>query len=215
MNTEAGDWGPDIQSDTTKYTESTFSSPYGPEYRCPTQPILPLTTNESALTTAINGMAAERGTNITTGLAWGWRMLTPGEPYVARDFDLQTKKFIILLTDGENSTRYGNPKVNHNNSSYGAYGYAAKGHLGNPDGSESVAVLNQKLATLCENVKGGGTEEIRIFTITFDEDDSTVENLFRNCATTPDMYYDSPDNDTLQTTFQEIANELLKLHLTK
>jgi len=218
-----GDWGPDIQRDTTKYSNPTTSSYYGPEYRCPTQPILPLTTNESALNTAIDGMAAERGTNIATGLAWGWRMLTPGEPYVARNFDLETKKFIILLTDGANSTGYGNSKVNHNNSYYGAYGYAAKGHLGDTDGSESVAMLNQKTAALCEAAKGydpvsgtyDDTKEIKIFTIMFDVNSSTVENLFRNCATTPDMYYNSPDNETLQTTFQEIANELLKLQLTK
>jgi len=218
-----GDWAPDIQSDTTKYTNSTISSPYGPEYRCPSQPILPLTTNETTISAAIDEMAAERGTNIATGLAWGWRMLTPEEPYVARDFDGQTKKFIILLTDGANVTGYNFTKVNHNNSFYGAYGYAAKGHLGNPDGSEADAELNQKTAALCENAKGydavsgtyDDTKEIKIFSIMFDVDSSTVENLFRNCATTPDMYYDSPDNATLQTTFQDIANELLKLHLTK
>jgi len=221
--------GPERQRDTTKYTHSvSLSSSRGPENNCPIQPILPLTTNQSTLDTAIDGMTADGYTNIATGLAWGWRMLTPEEPYVSRDFDLETKKFIILLTDGKQETGSASSGPRHNETYYTAYGYAAKGHLGNVNGNESVAVLNDKVRILCEKAKGlvgddpdapgavyDDTKKIKIFTITFQLNDTATQNLFRSCATSPDMYYNSPDNATLAAAFQDIANELLKLHLTK
>ncbi len=221
--------GPERQRDTSKYTGSvSLSSSRGPENNCPLRPILPLTTDKNALDTAIDGMVADGYTNIATGLAWGWRMLTPEEPYVARNFDQETKKFIILLSDGVQETGSASSGPRHNETYYTAYGYAAKGHLGNVNGNESVTVLNDKVKTLCEKAKGlvgddpdapgavyDDTRAVKIFTITFQLNNSTTQNLFRDCATTPNMYYNSPNNATLQTTFQEIANELMKLSLTK
>jgi len=221
--------GPERQRDTSKYSESlSISGSRGPENNCPLRPILPLTTNKGELDTAIDGMVADGFTNIATGLAWGWRMLTPEEPYEARNFDQETKKFIILLSDGVQETGSASNTPRHNETFYTSYGYAAKGHLGNVNGSESVSVLNSKLRTLCEKAKGlvgqdpdapnaayDDTKAVKIFTITFQLNNATTQNIFRNCATTPNMYYNSPNNATLQTTFQEIANELMKLSLTK
>ncbi len=221
--------GPERQRNTTKYSGSiSLSGSRGPENNCPVQPILPLTTDKANLDDAIDGMTADGYTNIATGLAWGWRMLTPDEPYTARNFDLETKKFIILLTDGKQETGSAGSGPRHNEIYYTSYGYAAKGHLGNVNGNESVTVLNDKLRILCEKAKGlvgndpddpnavyDDTKKIKIFTITFQLNDSATQDLFRACATTPDMYYNSPDNQTLSNTFQDIANELLKLHLTK
>lgn len=222
---------PERQRDTTKYKNSptvSTSSSLGPEYNCPVQVILPLTTDKTTLDSAIDGMIARGNTNIATGLAWGWRMLTPDEPYVARDFDQETKKFIILLTDGTQDVGGSYSTVNHNETRYTAYGYAAKGHMGNVNGSQAENTLNDKVEILCEKAKGlvgddpddpnatyDSTKRIGIFTITFQLSDSDTQNLFRNCATSPDMYYNSPDNSTLQAAFEEIANDLMKLSLTK
>ncbi len=222
--------GPERQRDTSKYSNGTvsLSGSRGPENNCPSRPILPLTTNKNALDSAIDDMVADGFTNIATGLAWGWRMLTPEEPYTARPFDQETKKFIILLSDGVQETGSASSGPRHNETYYTAYGYAAKGHLGDVDGSESVSVLNNKLRILCEKAKGlvgddpdapgavyDDTRAVKIFTITFQLNNETTQNLFRDCATLPNMYYNSPDNATLQTTFQDIANELMKLSLTK
>ncbi len=221
--------GPERQRDTSKYTRSvSLSSGRGPENNCPVQPILPLTTTKADLDTAIDGMTADGYTNIATGLAWGWRMLTPEEPYTSRPFDQETKKFIILLTDGVQETGSAGSGPRHNETYYTAYGYATSGHLGNVNGNQSVSVLDDKVRTLCEKAKGlvgddpdaanavyDDTKAVKIFTITFQLNNANSQNLFRNCATTPNMYYNSPNNATLQTTFQEIANELMKLSLTK
>jgi len=201
------------QRDTVKYTTVTPNSGnvgIGPEFNCPPQPILDLTTTRQDVLDAIDGMVPQGSTVIPTGLAWGWRLVTPAAPYQARPFDNENKKFIILLTDGQNYI--GGGYLYPNYSFYNAYGYAAEGHLGSTNGSQAEATLDAKTAALCTNAKAQG---IRIFTITFQLNNGAVKDLFRDCATTPTMYYDSPDNSSLDETFEKIASELQKLRLTK
>ena len=187
-----------------------FSTGNGPERHCPPQEILDLSGNRQDVLDAIDGMEPNGYTIIPMGLAWGWRMLTPGEPYDARAFDVFNKKFIILLTDGQNEineTRNG-----HNESSYGAYGFASEGHMGATNGTGVQTALNAKTQTLCNNAKAQG---ITIFTITFALNNGSTQNLFRNCATQPEMYYNSPNNASLNAAFEQIAGELNKLRLSQ
>ena len=85
--------GSAAQKNTDKYVSSTVSwqsgkkdttFPYtsGPNYGCP-RPILPLTDNRTDVESAIDAMVAypAMGTYIPTGLAWGWRVLSPGAPF--------------------------------------------------------------------------------------------------------------------------------------
>ena len=117
---------------------------------------------------------------------------------------------MILLTDGENTIA---PRNNHNKSYYTAYGYLAKARLGTTSSYTAVQTLNSKTADLCENIKNAG---IRLYTITFDlANNSTVQNLMRNCASSPAMYFNSPTNEELRNAFQMIAGDLSKLRLSK
>ena len=100
----------------------------------------------------------------------------------------------------------------HNRSQYSAYGFAQSGHLGNPNGSEAEAVLDAKTSTLCSMIKDKG---IRLYTITFQVPNTSVQDLMRNCATQSDMYFDSPSNEELEDIFQEIAWGLANLRLSK
>ena len=54
-----------------------------------------------------------------------------------------------------------------------------------------------------------------IYTITFQLADGPIKDLMRNCATEPEMYYDTPTNDQLQAVFQAIAKGLNKLRISK
>ncbi len=94
----------------------------GPNFSCTIAPIRPLTdattvAGRTALKTAINAMSATRGTNVPEGLAWGWRMLSHGEPFTEGrpDEELGNDKVVIVLTDGANLYQPGNRS---------AYGYA-------------------------------------------------------------------------------------------
>ena len=72
--------------------------------------VKPLSTDFAAMRTAIDSMNAVGNTNITIGLAWGLGALSPGAPLTggAAFGSADVEKFMILLTDGDNTqNRFG------------------------------------------------------------------------------------------------------------
>jgi Flp pilus assembly protein TadG len=66
--------------------------------------MLPLTYDWTALNNKIDAMEPDGNTNVSIGLQWAWHSLTTGEPFTqaaAPANDLS--KYIILMTDGENT----------------------------------------------------------------------------------------------------------------
>jgi Flp pilus assembly protein TadG len=65
---------------------------------------------KAELKTTINNMQSNGATNLTIGLAWGQWTLTPGNPLgAAANFGgPSVKKFIVLLTDGDNTANAAN-----------------------------------------------------------------------------------------------------------
>ena len=197
-----------------KYASLTIpaSDPDGPNFNCWSQPLTPLTNVKSTIDSAISAMTAAGSTVIPAGLAWGWRVISPTVPFtegVAYD-DEDTIKAIVLLTDGRNDV--GGGLGNHNRSYYNAFGFAQSGHLGATNGSQAEQVLNAKTAALCAGIK---TTETRVYTVTFQLADGPIKDLMRDCATEPDMYYDSPSNSQLEAVFEDIARGLNDLRLSK
>lgn len=85
--------------------------------------IVPLSTNFDALRTSIDGMTAGGNTNITIGLAWGMAALSNAEPLAgaAPDGSPDVEKFMIMLTDGDNTqNRWSTSKVTIDNRSRAA-----------------------------------------------------------------------------------------------
>jgi len=199
---------------TGKYNN--YSVPYwesdSPHENCTTPAATPMTNVKQDILNAINAMTASGSTVIPAGLSWGWRLISPTEPFIegASYDDDDTVKVIVLLTDGQNSV--GGGLGNHNRSYYSAYGYAQSGHLGSTSGSQAEAVLDAKTATLCQNIKDQG---VRIYTITFQLSGGPIQDLMRDCATTSSMYYNSPSNDELENVFDDIAKGLSELRISK
>jgi Flp pilus assembly protein TadG len=199
---------------TGKYTNLTIPSSWtdGPDFNCRIEAVSPLTPIRGDVEAAVNEMVATGNTVIPVGLAWGWRLISPEIPFtegVSYD-DEDTIKAIMLLTDGQNSV--GGGIGTHNRSQYNAYGFATSGHLGAINGSEAESVLDAKTATLCANIKNKG---IRLYTITFQVSSTSTQDLMRDCATEPEMYFDSPSGAQLDTIFQEIAKGLADLRISK
>lgn len=199
---------------TGKYQTLTIPASWsdGPDFNCRTAPVTPLTPIRGDVEDAINEMVATGNTVIPAGLAWGWRLVSPSPPFsegVAYEDDDMIKA-MVLLTDGQNMVSGG--MGTHNRSQYSAYGFAQSGHLGNTNGSEAEDVLDAKTAELCTNIKAQG---IQLYTITFQVSSTSTQDLMRNCATEPGMYYDSPSNDVLIDVFQEIAKGLSDLRISK
>ncbi len=193
----------------------------GPNYNCPSGVIQPLTNVKSTITTALSKMQAQGNTVIPEGLAWGWRVISPGIPFtegVAYD-DPDTIKVIIVLTDGRNDVSGGG------NGSYKSvftsYGYADNGHIGSTNGSNAEATLNTKLTTLCSSIKANldddpSDQDIIMYTIGFGiTSGSTIDNIMSGCASDPGKFFNTPSPEDLQSAFENIALGLNKLRLAK
>ena len=184
----------------------------GPNKSCP-QPLRPLTNDLAVLKADADKMEPwnNSGTNIALGLAWGWRVISPEEPFTEgvpyENEDVQ--KAVILLTDGQNVVV---SQDTHNKSDYNGYGYLSLSNLGTTSNWTAVNKVNDKVATLCTSIKDKG---IRVYTITFQLSDTTLKSIFRNCATNANLYYDSPSNEELKLAFRTIAVDLSNLRLSK
>lgn len=185
----------------------------GPNRACPT-PIVPLTNDFDVLNTNIDAMRHWNGsgTNVSEGLMWGWRVLSPDAPYTeGRAFnDPTAQKVIVLLTDGENVV-YG-ASGTPNKSDYGSYGFLASGRFGAQDQSTAARNVDGWVQQTCTNLKSQG---VLIYTITLEAGTTANRNLYGPCASRPDMYFDSPSASQLQGIFQNIARQLVTLKLTK
>ncbi len=201
------------QSKNNKYKTNVYSS--GPHTNCSTKAITPLTGTKVTVTDAIEEMNATGTTNIPFGMAWGWRVISPTEPFTEGSpyDDEKFQKVIILLTDGEN---YIGSYNNHNKSYYNGYGYVKDGRLGTTSASAALTELNERTAEVCENIKDENPDKpIIIYTITFQLYNNDIKDLMRNCASDPEKFFDSPSNSVLKQNFQTIANELSELRISK
>ncbi|WP_295812177.1 TadE/TadG family type IV pilus assembly protein [uncultured Nitratireductor sp.] len=82
----------------------------GPNASCSTKAITPLTDvgrpeGLSEIDTAIDAMEANGATNVTEGLAWGWRVVSGRAPFTEGrpDTEKGNDKVVIVLTDGANT----------------------------------------------------------------------------------------------------------------
>lgn len=200
----------DAQARTCKYDGASVGSAAGPNYMCDSKPITPLTTDKSGLLATINGLIAKGGTNILEGVMWGWRVLSPDEPFTeGRSYaDVENSKYLIMMTDGEN---WHQAQSNHNKSSYHSFGYAVKGRLGTTyTTSALVAQMNTKTLAACQNAKAAG---IKVYTVAFRLDDATTRAMLTACATSEAEAYAASSGTALIQAFESIAREISKLRL--
>jgi len=168
--------------------------------RCLNHGITPLQNTKTAALDAINELTSPTGTtNIPDGLAWAWRALMPGAPFAQADPDPEftRQQAIILLTDGENYGGSGD-------------GYKTAFGLGTGAGSE----MDPRLLQLATTIKAGN---VAIYAIQFANSGGALQALMENVATEPNSpyYHYAPDAAALQQVFQEIANHLSELRLSK
>jgi Flp pilus assembly protein TadG len=185
----------------------------GPNRACPT-PIVPLSTNYDTLNANIDAMRHWNGsgTNVSEGLMWGWRVLSPEEPYTdGRSFnDPTVQKVVVLLTDGENVV-YG-ASGTANKSDYGSYGFLASGRFGAQDQTTAARNVDGWVGQTCANLKNLG---VMMYTITLEAGTTANRNLYGPCATRPDMYMNVSSASQLTGVFNNIAAQLVTLKLTK
>jgi Flp pilus assembly protein TadG len=183
----------------------------GPNQLCDSNPIVPLSYNQTTLSTALAAMQAYGGTNLHEAVMWGWRVLSPNKPFAeGRAYtDLQNRKIMVLMTDGSNDA-IGLP--NMNGSFYSAYGYSAAGRLGTTSNNKAdiIAKMNEKTLQACRNAKAAG---VQIYTVAFFVSDTTALDILRQCATDQSMALVADSDQALSNAFTEIGNHIKRLRL--
>jgi Flp pilus assembly protein TadG len=74
---------------------------------------------------------------------------------------------------------------------------------------EKTAQIDARTRKLCDNIRAA---KIQVYTVRVIEGNAT---LLKDCATSPDMYYDVQNASDLNAVFQSIASKLAKLHIAK
>jgi Flp pilus assembly protein TadG len=185
-----------------------FDEETGPNQAC-RGPIVELTNDQDRMRDAIDAMEPGGFTHIPEGLAWGWRVLSPGEPFSqgAEYDDETTQKVLVLLSDGVNTIP----------GTYTSYGYLEDGRLGTRNANRAKLQLDANVTTLCEQVKA---LNIRLYMILFQENDRATQRIFEDCAsinekTGEPYYYYAPNGAALTAAFAGIGNDLTNIRITR
>jgi Flp pilus assembly protein TadG len=194
----------------------------GPNLGCG-PPITPLTASRAEIDAAIANMGAwhRGGTTGNLGASWGWRTLSPrwrglwgGSTPPGLPLDYNTplmEKVVVMLTDGNNQFHDQDTGSGTPGSDYTAYGRLEA--MGVSTLAQGRSILDARHAATCAAMKAEG---IIIYTIIFGgSPDAQAQNLFRNCATTPSMYYYAPNNATLAAAFKSIGGQLANLRIVE
>ena len=191
--------------------------PGGPNFMCTTAPLLPLSTDKTTIKNAINAMVAQGATSIVEGAMWGWRALSPGEPFTeGRPYNTKNnQKILILMTDGQN-TYYPISQEGFLKSMYDIFGYVARGQLGTTSTNSSTwtTTMSQRTLQACDNIKAAG---IIIYTVAFQisgDDAKRASPCFRVAPQTrTNTMLRVPESSQLLSAFNAIGQDISELRI--
>jgi uncharacterized protein YegL len=151
----------------------------------------PLTDNWTLLNGRIDSMNASGMTNITLGAQWGFEMLSGAAPFSETSGTTDTERFMILLTDGENTQ-----------DRWGAW---------------DTVRMDKDTKAMCDQIVERGVPEsakvhrIRLYTVLVIAGN---ESLLKSCASSPKDYYKVNVASELESVFRKIADEIGQVRLT-
>ena len=159
-------------------------------------------------------MKANGTTNISSGVGWGWRVLSPGAPFTeGRAYSVNdNQKILILMTDGDNT--YFDSGKSLTDTTYSAWGYGQNEHLGTGinTANEIMTEMNARTATVCANVKAA---KIKIYTVAFQVTNQTTLQMLTDCASDPSMAYQSSSTSALLAAFTAIGDDISLLRVAQ
>ncbi len=182
----------------------------GPNAWCPVNAVTPLTGNRTLLDNQIDALVADGATIPNVGLVWGWRSISPrwrGE-WVGVDASLpldadtpDLTKAVVFMTDGATDWWW---------SDYTPYGFLDDARLGTTNEALVEAEIDNRVRTICENIKAEGVE---LYTIMFDLSSTYIEDMYRTCASSSDHFFDASNGAELEEAFKRIGRRLTALRL--
>ncbi|MCF6344204.1 MAG: Tad domain-containing protein [Devosiaceae bacterium] len=158
---------------------------------CRSKPLTRLTNVRATVISGINAMNARDKTYIPVGLIWGWRLLSQGIPFTdAAPKSNDLKKVMVLMSDGDNTLSPNYPWHEVNNGS----------------------VADDLTEDLCDNIVN---DDVIVYSIAFEVTNNATRSLLEGCAGNGGSYFDANNSGELADAFEEIADELMKLRVSK
>ena len=161
---------------------------------CASASVTPLGYNWSTLTNQVNAMSPYGATNQAIGIAHGWQTITPGSPYGAPSVPSNTTRYIILLSDGQNTLDrwYGD---------------------GSTERSSADANIDAREEATCDAAKSNG---VIIYTILLDipAGSESPSAPLSYCATDSSKYYVLTSTNAIVTTFNQIAQQITDVRVS-
>ncbi|EFO32314.1 putative Flp pilus assembly protein TadG [Roseibium sp. TrichSKD4] len=195
---------------------------------CPKTAVEPLTADRTKLLRAISGLKDGGGTGGQTGIAWGWYTLSPKwknlwprdsapATYGTGSHTDDTKKFALIMTDGDFNAAYGwdcgcrkirdKPLYCRKKSNKKSW---IERYFSPSKISHAPA---QRAKKLCDEMK---SKNIEIFTVYFDTGGATFgDDLMSYCASGSRNYYRADNSNELIQAFSNIANEIQSIYIAK
>ncbi|MFZ4531649.1 MAG: hypothetical protein ACOYOJ_07525, partial [Alsobacter sp.] len=156
------------------------------------QPLVPIdvAANFTAMNNAIDSMNADGATNVTIGLTWGLTAISPGAPLSggATFGSPDVKKFIIMLTDGDNTRNRWTP------ANWVPY----------------QPQIDTRTTLACNTIKTPANG-ITLYSIRVMDGNA---GLLQACASSPAKFFDVMNASDLNAVFQKIADELTAIRLS-
>ncbi len=203
-------------------TESLTSATDGPWKGCAKSSIVPLTYKRANVEAGITAMAAAGNTLIAEGVAWGWRVLSPTEPFTkvegSASFPADTistyhhprwLKIMVVMTDGDNDISAGVDTLN--GTTYTAYGRGkeplALNRFGTTSNSSIMPSLDDAMTAACTKAKAEGIE---LYVTSFGSGVSAATKAkLTACATDADNYQHATSSADLSAFFNHIGQDVL------
>jgi len=157
--------------------------------------MFPMSSSSTLISNKLDTMTANGNTRVDLGAIWGWRMISPrwrglwAHEISSLPLDYNSNplmsKVVILLTDGEN--------------------YPADTLL-------TSVQTDQRQIRACNSMKAAG---ITVYGITFHTTNARAISTMRSCASSAEHYFHAAGNDSIATVFQQIAESLVNLRISR
>ena len=198
----------------TATNEKTDAAPIGPDafkisadlpgaQACPNASIVPMTDNKRMLKTTVDGYNATGSTAGQLGASWAWYLVSPNWSAIwpsaskpAAYNDGRTIKTVLLMTDGV---------------------YNTIGGINKGDGSTEAVTASKLSVDICNGMKAKG---VIVYTVGFDLNSAgaykdRVINTLSSCASETAKFFRAENGDELETAFKQIAEDIVRLRISK
>jgi Flp pilus assembly protein TadG len=142
----------------------------------------------------IDAMSPGGATNQALGMEHGWQTLTPGAPYNAPALPANTARYIIILSDG----------LNTQDRWYGT---------GRAENTAADGNIDTRMNSVCTKAKADGIIVYSIFLDIGGADGNSAP--LQNCATDSSKYFDLTSTSAVVTTFNQIAQSITNVRVSK